>query len=119
MAEKRRMKEAVVPEERYETLRRRIVGILKEEPLSGKDLSVSLRIPERDVYEHLEHIRKTMNKGAYRLAVEPARCEKCGFVFRKRGRLKKPGKCPICRSESLQEPLFSVERAGTKEPGPT
>jgi len=119
MAERRRVKEAIVPEERYETLRRRIVGILKEEPLSGKDLSVSLRISEKDVYEHLEHIRKTMNKGAYRLTVAPARCDKCGFVFRKRGRLKKPGKCPICRSESLQEPLFSVEKAGAKQPKPT
>jgi len=119
MAVRRRKKEAVVPEERYETLRHRIVGILKEEPLSGKDLSGMLRISERDVYEHLEHIRKTMNKGPYRLAVKPARCEQCGFVFTKRGRLKKPGKCPICRSESLQEPLFAVERAGTKEPVPT
>jgi len=114
MAERRRVKEAVVPEERYETLRRRIVSILKEAPLSGKELSGNLRISEKDVYEHLEHIRKTMNKGPYRLAVVPARCEKCGFVFGKRGRLKKPGKCPMCRSESLQEPLFSVEKARAK-----
>ena len=111
MVERRRIREPVVPEERYETLRRRIVAILKEGALSGKDLSGRLRISERDVYEHLEHIRKTMNKGAYKLVVTPAACEKCGFVFRKRGRMKKPGKCPICRSESLADPLFSVERA--------
>lgn len=103
------IKEAAVPEERYETLRRRIVTLLKEGSLSGKELSGQLRIPEKDVYDHLEHIRKTMNKGEYRLVVVPARCERCGFVFRKRGRLKKPGKCPLCRSESLVEPLFSVE----------
>jgi len=52
-----------------------------------------------------------MNKGAYRLVVVPAQCERCGFAFRKRGRLKRPGKCPLCRSESVQEPLFSVESA--------
>jgi predicted Zn-ribbon and HTH transcriptional regulator len=111
MREKRRIKEPVVPEERYETLRRRIAALLKEGPLTGKEISGLLRIPEKDVYEHLEHIRKTMNKGDYRLAVVPARCDRCGFVFTKRGRLKKPGKCPICRNESLQEPLFSVEKA--------
>ncbi len=109
MARLKTAKEPVVPEERYETLRRRIVTLLREGPLSGKDLSNELRLPERDVYEHLEHIRKTMNKGDYKLVVLPPRCNRCGFVFRKRGRLKKPGKCPLCRSESVEEPVFSVE----------
>jgi len=40
------IKEAAVPEERYETLRRRIVTLLKERPLSGKELSGHLRVPE-------------------------------------------------------------------------
>jgi hypothetical protein len=111
MVERKKIREPVIPEERYETLRRRMTAILKEGPLSGKEMSNQLRIPERDVYEHLEHIRKTMNKGDYRLVVVPARCNRCGFVFRKRGRLKPPGKCPMCRSESLEEPVFSVEKA--------
>ena len=109
---RRRIREPVVPEERYETLRRRIVSMLRERPFTGKELSGYLRISERDVYDHLEHIRKTMNKGPYRLHVVPARCERCGFVFRKRGRLKSPGKCPMCRSESLEETRFSVETTG-------
>jgi len=109
MARLKTTKEQVLPEERYETLRRRIATLLREGPLSGRTISNELRIPERDVYEHLEHIRKTMNKGEYKLVVLPARCNKCGFVFRKRGRLKKPGKCPLCRSESVEEPVFSVE----------
>ena len=111
MAKLKRAKEPAVPEERYETLRRRIVTLLKGGPLSGKELSNELRIPEKDVCEHLEHIRKTMNKGECKFIVLPARCSKCGFVFRKRGRLKKPGKCPLCRSELVDPPLFSVESA--------
>jgi transcriptional regulator len=114
MVEKRRVREPVVPEERYETLRHRIVSILKDERSTAKELSGRLRVPEKDVYEHLEHIRKTMNKGPFRLVVVPARCERCGFVFRKRGRLKAPGKCPMCRSESLEEPQFSVEKTDAK-----
>lgn len=111
MADRKRKREAIVPEERYETLRHRIISLIKDETLSAKEISGEIRIPEKDVYDHLEHIRKTMNKGEYRLSVVPARCERCGFVFRKRGRLKKPGKCPICRSESVTEPLFSVEKS--------
>jgi predicted Zn-ribbon and HTH transcriptional regulator len=107
---RKKPREAVIPEERYDTIRRRITTLLKETRLTGKELSGQLRIPERDVYEHLEHIRKTMNKGEYKLLVTPARCDRCGFVFTKRGRLKKPGKCPICRNEALEEPLFSVQR---------
>jgi predicted Zn-ribbon and HTH transcriptional regulator len=111
MTDRRRPKEAPIPEERYDTLRHRIVALLRETPLTARELSGQLRIPERDIYEHLEHTRKSMNKGEYALVVAPARCDRCGFVFAKRERLKKPGKCPICHSEALQEPLFSVEMA--------
>lgn len=108
--DRRRQKESVVPEERYETLRKRIVGLLEERPCGGKEFSSYLRIPEHDVYDHLEHIRKTLNKGNIRLVFKPAYCERRGFVFRKRGKLKRPGKCPICHRESPQEPLFVVEK---------
>jgi transcriptional regulator len=107
---KRQVKEAVVPEERHETLRRRIVSLLKEQSYTGRELSGQLRITERDVFDHLEHIRKTMNKGDCRLVVTPARCNCCGFVFTKRGKLRSPGKCPLCRSESPEEPIFTVKR---------
>ena len=110
MAVRRKPKEAVVPEERYRTVRKTIAALLAEGPLTARQISGELRIPERDVYDHLEHIRKTMEKGEARLTVVPARCERCGFVFRKRVRLKKPGKCPLCRSELLQDPVFSIEK---------
>ena len=110
MAVRKLPKEAVVPEERYQTIRKRIAALLAEAPLGARQISVELRIPERDVYEHLEHIRKTIDKSTSKLIVVPAQCERCGFVFRKRVRLKKPGKCPTCRSESVQEPIFSIEK---------
>jgi hypothetical protein len=39
----------------------------------------------------------------------PAVCKKCGFVFAKREKLKRPGKCPVCRGESIREPRFTIE----------
>jgi transcriptional regulator len=105
---RRRAKEPPEPVERFDTVRRYMMFLLEEYTLSAKDLSVYLRISEKDVYDHLEHIRRTMNKGGRHLVVTPARCEKCGFVFSKRGRLSKPGKCPICRSGLIVRPFFSV-----------
>ena len=108
---KDKVKEPFVPVERLDTIRRRIISLLLAHPGTARQMSAELRIPEREIYDHLEHIRKTMHTGAYRLVVQPAMCEKCGFTFRKRDRLKKPSRCPMCRSESIAEPLFTVAEA--------
>ena len=101
-------KEAPIPREMHDTARREIVAALEQGERSARDLSVEVGIPEKEVYGHLEHIRKTMSATGRHLAVTPAECKKCGFVFSKRERLKKPGKCPVCRGESIHEPLFSI-----------
>jgi hypothetical protein len=101
-------KEPPEPVERHETIRKYIIALLQDYAISAKELSGFLRIPEKDVHDHLGHIRKTMNKGGYHLIVNPARCVKCSFTFRKRGRLAKPGKCPICHGNQIIPPLFSI-----------
>jgi predicted Zn-ribbon and HTH transcriptional regulator len=106
---KKKIKGPFIPEERHETVRRQIISTLKSGLVSAKDISSEVRIPEKEVYEHLEHIRKTMNKRDRQLDVAPAECVKCGFVFSKRERLKKPGKCPVCKGELIREPLFSLK----------
>ncbi len=105
-------KEPAVPVERYDTVRREIIYLLEGRMLSAKDISVNIGISIREVYEHLDHIQKTLNVKSRRLFVTPAECKKCGFIFRKRERLRRPGKCPVCRSESIEEPLFSSGTAG-------
>jgi len=99
------------PSERGETLRREIIFILEEGERSARDISRDAGIPEKDVYGHLEHIRKSLKslkQGGPGLRVTPAECKQCGFVFKKRERLTKPGKCPVCRGTSIIEPLFSI-----------
>lgn len=90
------------------TVRRELVAALEEGPCSAKDLSAAVGIPEKEVYGHLEHIQRTMSASGRHFTVTPAECRKCGFVFSKRERLKKPGKCPACRGESIREPLFFI-----------
>ncbi len=97
-----------VPSERHETVRQEIILLLTDRSLSAKEISGTVRISEKEVYSHLAHIQKTLNKKEYSFQVTPAECRKCGFVFQKREKLKKPGKCPVCHGESIREPLFST-----------
>jgi len=103
------MKGPFVPADRQETIRHNIISALMGKTLSAKELSGIVRISEKEVYEHLQHIQMTVGHSGHSLNITPAECRRCGFVFRKRERLKRPGRCPICRSESIEEPLFVIE----------
>ena len=107
---KRKPKEPFIPVERHETVRQKIISVLEGQTLSAKDISADVMVSEKEVYEHLKHIQKTLNKRERNLIITPAECKKCGFVFRKRDRLKKPGRCPVCRGELISEPLFSIRK---------
>ncbi|HXX52945.1 MAG TPA: hypothetical protein VEI28_00095 [Thermodesulfovibrionales bacterium] len=109
---KNKLKEPSVPQERHQTVRRKIMDVLDGNSFSARDISAEVGISVREVFEHLGHIQKTRSRGDDHLVMTPAVCKKCGFVFKKRERLKKPGKCPVCRAESIQEPLFSLGRTG-------
>ncbi len=105
---KKKTKKPFIPTERQETIRQKIISLLEGQSLYAKEISADVRASEKEVYGHLEHIQRTINKKEYNLIITPAECRKCGFVFRKRDRLKKPGKCPVCHNEFIQEPLFSI-----------
>ncbi|HAG51747.1 MAG TPA: transcriptional regulator [Deltaproteobacteria bacterium] len=107
---KKKPKEAFIPIEREDTVRHKIISVLAGQSLSAKEISAEVRISEKEVYGHLEHIKKSLNKSAHRLIILPSECNKCGFVFKKRDKLKKPGKCPICYSESIGDPFFSITK---------
>jgi transcriptional regulator len=104
--------EPPVPAPRDDTIRKYIISLLEEHTMSAKDMSALVRIPEREVGDHLEHIRRTLHQTGQVLHVEPAACGKCGFVFHKRDRLSKPGKCPLCHGQLIRPPLFRIEGRG-------
>lgn len=109
MTVKKRAKRPFVPAYRKETIRQKIKSVLEGHTLSARDISSEVRISEKEVYEHLSHIQKTISKSDRALTVTPAECRRCGFVFKKRERLNKPGKCPICHGETIKESLFSID----------
>jgi predicted Zn-ribbon and HTH transcriptional regulator len=67
-------------------------------------------VPEKQVAEHLEHLRRSLKATGEKLHLEPASCE-CGFAFRKRQRPSRPSRCPVCRSERLHAPRFTLVSA--------
>ncbi len=105
---KAREKKPPIPSVKEDTVRHAIMALLAGEAVSALDISREVRIPEREVYGHLEHIQKTLRATGLHFYVVPAECVACGFVFHKRDRLTKPGKCPVCRSGHISEPLFTT-----------
>ena len=101
-------KPPTVPPPRVATIRRQLAALLAAEPLSAREISEALGIPEKAVAGHLAHLRRTLHPAGRRLAVIPSACRKCGFVFAKRERLQRPGRCPVCRQQSISEPLFAI-----------
>lgn len=96
------------PPDREVTERRKILFLLSNRPLTARQISARAGIPEKEVYRHLPHVKKTVVRLGKSLKVSPAECRRCGFVFRKRERPNRPSRCPVCRGESILEPIFSV-----------
>jgi hypothetical protein len=92
-----------------QTVRQMIIDILLQGPATAKELSARVSIPEKEVLPHLAHIRKSLHHGQQRLVMEPACCRACGFVFHKRERLSKPGRCPSCHHSFIDEPVFRIQ----------
>jgi len=92
------------------TTRQRIAAVLREESVTAKDISRAAHVMEKEVAEHLAHIARSVAAagGSERFVVEPSRCINCGFVFRKRERLKTPSRCPVCASEEITETRYKI-----------
>jgi predicted Zn-ribbon and HTH transcriptional regulator len=94
------------------TLRQRMADLLRQQEADARELSQSLGIAEKDVYAHLEHIRRSVAAAGGELSVTPSECLACGYVFADRGRLTRPGRCPRCRATRLSRPSFRIRRLG-------
>jgi predicted Zn-ribbon and HTH transcriptional regulator len=94
--------------ESRQTIRHQIFDLLISEDLTVRDISQAVRIPEKEVLEHLVHIDRTAQRLGKKLVITPYRCLVCGFVFEKRTRLSKPGRCPVCKKSHLQQASYRV-----------
>ncbi len=104
------------------TVRQQIRGLLLREPLSYATLRTVLGLSVRALEDELRHVERSARAAGERLVVEPARCRACGHEFRDRAarHFHAPGRCPTCRSERIEDPVFRIERnpsSGRGRPG--
>lgn len=90
------------------TIRQQVVELLAEHPMRVRDLSKALGVSEKDVCGHLEHIQRSVSGQGKRFEMIPCECLSCGYVFKDRSRVKKPGRCPKCRQSHISEAMFRI-----------
>lgn len=91
-----------------QSIRQRIKAFLREQELDAHELARELGLKEKEVYEHLVHVERSVAVTRERFIVTPSRCLLCGYVFEGRKRLTRPGRCPQCRRSKVQNPSFRI-----------
>jgi hypothetical protein len=90
------------------TVRKKIIALLYEGgKWTARDISKLQHITEKEVYDHLRYIQRSL-KSEFRMV--PAECLGCGFRFTKREHLRAPSRCPLCKGEHIQDPVFYGEK---------
>jgi predicted Zn-ribbon and HTH transcriptional regulator len=107
------------PSERHATVRDDLRRALQEGFLSFRELSVRVRVSEKDIPQHLEHLARSAKASGQRLDIEPARCLGCEFVFRERTRLTRPSRCPRCRGQRVAAARFRIVPGSAGRSGDT
>jgi len=91
-----------------QTIRQQIIELLSNKEMGARELSQSVGIREKEVYEHLSHIARSVNARRKKLIIIPSSCLECGYVFENRKRFSPPSRCPRCKSEHIQNPTYRV-----------
>ncbi|MDZ7759070.1 MAG: hypothetical protein U5L00_02275 [Desulfovermiculus sp.] len=93
-----------------ETLRQSIITCMESSgrPLGYRDLSIMLGISEKDLPAHIPHVAKSLRTQGRRLVIFPSTCKRCGYEFAKRQKVTQPSRCPKCKSERIDPPLFTI-----------
>ncbi|HSE84211.1 MAG TPA: transcriptional regulator [Thermodesulfobacteriota bacterium] len=98
------------PSVHYKTVRQAIFDELSGGMKTIRELSQALGISEKEVISHLGHVERSAGQRGCKFIMKPSECLRCGFVFERRERMKRPGRCPECRSELLSNPYFGLEK---------
>ncbi|MCP4631267.1 MAG: transcriptional regulator [bacterium] len=90
------------------TIRQQIIELLTDEQMDARELSQAVGIKEKEVYDHLTHIARSVAAMGSKLTIRPSECLKCGYVFQNRRRFTRPGRCPRCRESQLTTPFYRI-----------
>lgn len=91
-----------------QTIRQQIIALLSKKEMGARELSQTMGIREKEVYEHLSHIARSAAAQGKKLIIQPFRCLGCGYVFEDRKRFTRPSRCPRCKRSRVQEATYLV-----------
>lgn len=77
--------------------------------MNALEISQDVGIMEKEVYGHLDHINRSTTAQGKKLVIHPSSCLKCGFIFGKRERFTRPGRCPQCRATRIKRPEYEIQ----------
>jgi predicted Zn-ribbon and HTH transcriptional regulator len=103
-----RDREPAGPPPRPSTVREDVRHALRGRFLTLRELSAEVRVSEKDLPQHLEHVARSARADGERLEVDPARCLACGFAFQDRTRLTRPSRCPRCKGQRLSAARYRI-----------
>lgn len=92
-----------------QTLRQSMVALMAEAPRTAREMSQRLSITEREVWDHLNHIQRSLAARNQHLGTQPYVCLECGFRFKERRKHSKPGRCPQCKKGHIAPAVFFIE----------
>lgn len=90
------------------TIRQQLSTLLGAGPCTARELSQQLRISEKQVTQHLEHIARSAAGRGRRLKILPIHCLDCGYGFSDRKRFTPPSRCPRCKQSHLEEVRYAI-----------
>ncbi|KPA15601.1 transcriptional regulator [Candidatus Magnetomorum sp. HK-1] len=88
------------------TKRQEIIKLLSQADFNAKEISKAVGIREKEVYDHLPHIEKSVKNKKSKFEVTPAQCMSCDFLFKKR--LSRPSRCPECKKQRIESARFQI-----------
>ena len=97
-----------ITETAVSTIRKQLIELLSAGTCGVRELSQELHQSEKEIYDHLRHIERSLKSGDKRLVIEPPVCLACGFVFIDRSRPQPPGHCPQCKKTRIRRPRYTI-----------
>ncbi|WP_247008096.1 transcriptional regulator [Halorientalis litorea] len=91
-----------------QTTRQRVADRLRTEAMAAGAIAREFEVETSTAVSHVEHIARSLEHTDEELLVAPPTCRDCGFDDFD-DLLNRPGRCPECKSESVEEPAFRID----------
>jgi predicted Zn-ribbon and HTH transcriptional regulator len=92
--------------------RRRLIDELAETRRSVSSVAHELGVKRGEIEADFAHLIRSARAAGHAVAIQPARCRSCGFIFDER-KLAKPSKCPACRGSRILEAQIAIVKRGS------